>query len=256
MTPETRQSGFTLVELLIVIAIIAILGTIILPAVSGAVDLARNVACINNLRNLGTSMGLYHGDNRSEFWPCTSYNTPRRGVTTYFWGTNTDPVETSPSPLMEYCQQNLSALSCPKQPWGSYVPQGGVSEPTTNYGYNARCLDPPSWFLKDKYGLPIPRKKTHDLTNPGKLFVFADSAMYWAPGGVPILQNSTHLEPVTGTWVQTPTTHFRHGGETNALCADGSADTYGTEGWVFGEKYKPYKLGFVGTENYPHYDQK
>jgi len=256
MMPETRQSGFTLIELLVVIAIIGILSTLLVPAIGSARDLAHNVACISNLRNLGTSMGAYHAENRNEFWPCTLYGTPRPGVTSYFWGTNTDPVDPSPSPFMEYCQDTLSALSCPKQPWGSYVPQAGVSEPTTNYGYNAWCLDPPSWFRRDASGQLMRRKKTQNLTQPDKLFVFADSAMYWAPGGVSILQNSTHLEPVDGTWVQTPTTHFRHGGKTNALCADGTAGTFGTEGWVFGAKYESANLGFVGTENYPHYDQE
>jgi len=249
------QSGFTLVELLVVIAIISLLTMIIAPSMGKARDMANNVTCMNNLRNLGKGMGLYHSENRDEFWPCTLYNTPKRGVTTYFWGTNTDPVDTSESPLLKTSSAPLSALWCPEQPWGTYVPQGGVSEPTTNYGYNAWCLDPPAWGRKNQAGEPMRCKKRNDIANPNELFVFADSAMYWAPGGVGIMQNSTHLEPVSGTWMQTPTTHFRHNGRANALCADGSADSYGPEGWEFSGQYKDVKLGFVGTENYPHYDQ-
>jgi len=256
MIPETRtrKPGFTLVELLVVIAVIAILSTLLLPAVGKAKALAYGVSCLNSLRSLGTSMGLYHAENQGEIWPCTQYNTPRRGIKTFFWGTNTDPVDPSPSPFTRYCSAN--AFLCPKQPWGSYVPQGGVSEPTTNYGYNAWYLDPPSWFRRDGSGRPMERKKAPDIPDPGKLFVFADSAMYWAPGGVSVLQNSTHLEPVTGTWTQTPTTHFRHDDMVNALCADGTAGTFETEGWAFGDRYKIRKLGFVGTENFPHYEQE
>ena len=160
----------------------------------------------------------------------------------------TDPVDPSTSPLLQTSNAPLSALWCPEQPWGTYVPQGGVSEPTSNYGYNAWCLAP----LGGENRRP---KKRNDINNPSELFVFADSAMYWSPGGVNIMQNSTYLEPVTGTWVQTPTTHFRHSGRANAVSADGSADSYGPEGWVFSGQYQDIKLGFVGTENYPHYDQ-
>ncbi|MCP4374942.1 MAG: hypothetical protein GY794_01985, partial [bacterium] len=116
-------------------------------------------------------------------------------------------------------------------------------------------LDPPAWNRKNASGESMPRKKRNDINNPGELFVFADSAMYWSPGGVGIMQNSTHLEPVDGTWTQTPTTHFRHDGRANALCVDGSANSYGPEGWVFSGQYEDVKVGFVGTKNLPHYDQ-
>lgn len=239
-----------------VIGIISALSSMLLPAVGAAKEYAQSIECINNLRNLGTSMKIYHSDNEDEFWPCTLRNTPKPGITTYFWGTNTDPVDPKPSPLMGYCDNNLAALWCPKQPWGTYVPQGGVSEPTTNYGYNAWCLDPPAWGRRDADNNRMARKHASDVDNPGELFVFADSAMFWAPAGVDILQNSTHLEPVTGTWVQTPTTHFRHKGKANALCADGRADSFETEGWTFGAKYEAQRLGFVGTRNDPHYDKE
>jgi prepilin-type N-terminal cleavage/methylation domain-containing protein len=249
------QSGFTLVELLVVIVVISLLSMIVVPFISKATDAAYNIKCVNNLRNLGTAMGLYLSDNDDKFWPCSLYHTPRRGITTYFWGTATDPVDSSASPLLSASGGSLSTMWCPKQPWGTYVPQGNVSEPTTNYGYNAWCLDPKAWRRKSPSGVLMPRKKRMDIDRPGELFVFVDSAMHWAPGGVDIMQNSTHLEPISGSGVQTPTTHFRHNGRTNAVCVDGSAGSYDSEGWVFEGKYKDIKLGFVGTENIPHYDQ-
>jgi hypothetical protein len=136
------------------------------------------------------------------------------------------------------------------------VPQGHVNEPTTTYGYNAWCLDPPLWWRKDEQGRPMPTKRVEELKQPDELFVFADSGMFWAPGGVPIFQNSTSLDPVTlGAWGvnRTPTTHFRHLGQTNALTADGRAASFERQG---GTMLVPeYKLGFVGVGNVPHYDQ-
>ena len=54
---------FTLIELLIVIAIIAILASMLLPALNQARERARSSQCLNNLRQTSTFMQLYALDN-------------------------------------------------------------------------------------------------------------------------------------------------------------------------------------------------
>lgn len=52
--------GFTLVELLVAIAIIGVLVSLLLPAIQSAREAARRTHCINNMKQLGTAMQLFH----------------------------------------------------------------------------------------------------------------------------------------------------------------------------------------------------
>jgi len=55
--------GFTLVELLVVMAIIAILASLSTPVVGGAIERGRSTKCLSNLRQIGVAVQQYAADN-------------------------------------------------------------------------------------------------------------------------------------------------------------------------------------------------
>ena len=68
--PFGGRLGFTLVELLVVIGIIALLISILLPSLNNARRSARAIKCASNMRQIGNALLLYTGDNKGRLIPC------------------------------------------------------------------------------------------------------------------------------------------------------------------------------------------
>ena len=85
---DCRRHGFTLIELFVVIAIIAMLIALLLPAVRTSREAARRTECKNNLKQIGLSMHNYH-DVYGSFPP--AFTVDAGGKPMHSWRTTTLP---------------------------------------------------------------------------------------------------------------------------------------------------------------------
>lgn len=112
------SKAFTITELLVVISIIAILASLILPAIGRARDAASKANCISNLRQIGLALNLY--------LPANDYYMP------YCTMSPSDPPpgeESLPSikdVLLPHIDDE-SVFRCPADPDGKFFKQEGLS---------------------------------------------------------------------------------------------------------------------------------
>lgn len=245
------HSAFTLVELLVVIGIIALLISLLLPALAAAKRSARSAVCSSNLRQLATAALAYANDNRG-YYPPAHLNFMTRNL--HRWhGTrpNTNsPFNFETSPLLPYLR-TPQIKKCPDfEP-----PEGGFEASAGGYGYNNAYIGSSTadtHFASYSENIPA---KVNQVRNPATKLLFADAAIATvnADNTVSLIEYS-FLEPPLSEYGETsPSLHFRHNNKANVAFADAHVESMSFE-WTYptnayGADNQLFKLGFFGPKD-------
>lgn len=150
--PRGRRLGVTLVELLVVIAVIAILAAILLVAVGKVKASAHESKCVANLRSIGAAASLYSADNDMRTVP---------------------PAIRLLSPYLENAYSIFVCPSDDRTKSESYILGASVGYSDMSYAYNGVRIGLPPTYWENSPATVF------QITDPSNTIYFADAKLYF-----------------------------------------------------------------------------
>jgi prepilin-type N-terminal cleavage/methylation domain-containing protein/prepilin-type processing-associated H-X9-DG protein len=215
---KTRRA-FTLVELLIVIAILAILAAILLPTFGNAKLSARRITCVNNLRQLGLASQMYWDDHEGDAF---RYMIGASNGGTIYWfgwieawvpGNEGQRAFDATAGALYPHFGGRGVEVCPSLDYNSRLFKAKATGAAYGYGYNLHLSAPATQ----------PAIKMNRVTRPSDIALLADAGQvndFQEPASAdnPLIEEFYYINDTE------PTVHFRHNRRANVLYCDGHVD--------------------------------
>ena len=203
---------FTLIELLIVIAIIAILAGMLLPALNAAREKARAIKCAGNLKQYGMAIAMY-AHTYQDYLLIQNPVNHKTGTIGYIyqWG---GYIQTELMPKMRETdwKAGRSINSCPSRNKNYGAALTGYEQEAISYAHNTLALGSQAQGAN-----PDATHKMSRLKQPAFYVGFCDSEV-WCIGSSGVLAKGRWNGSKEYDYVS-----FRHGNRSNAVFIDGHA---------------------------------
>lgn len=228
---DDGRAGFTLVELLVVIGIIALLIGILLPSLNKSRQQANDLACQANLRSIGQALGIYAAEHRG-WWPkpggqlvIGGVSQPSGTAPRDVWSRAVFPAlyKTAPDPNgtdTRYTYLQRTVFTCPS----AVTTWDGVTASDISYGMSAQLTairnGPANSGGRNNY------KKVTKLRKPAETAAIVDTNMPWAGTFVNPTSQFANAETWQITWYDQSlhlqkAAKVRHRNKINVLWVDG-----------------------------------